>query len=184
MTRGAVRWDKLDGFRREFVQSLIESMQNEFREEMPAVRRLLERIPTDKVAWKPHVKSRSLGELALHVANLPGMADKIINLDEFAPGGGTPTVVTSAEQVRDAFERSAALGEKALAELTEERANGDWRLVFQGKEILRRKRIAALRTNMLNHLYHHRGQLSVYLRLLEVPVPVVYGPTADENPFI
>jgi hypothetical protein len=99
-------------------------------------------------------------------------------------GGGPPTVVTSVEQLREAFEKNVALGERALSSLTEERANGDWRLVFQGKEILRKKRIAALRTNVLNHLYHHRGQMSVYLRLLDVPVPVVYGPTADENPFL
>ncbi len=165
------------------MKDLIEAMQAEFREEMPAVRRILERVPTEKIAWRPHAKSRTLGELALHVANLPGMAEKIISQDEFSPGGGTPTVVTSAEQVREAFEKNAALGEKALAGLTEERARGDWRLVFQGKELLRKPRIAALRTNMLNHLYHHRGQLSVYLRLLDVKVPVVYGPTADENPF-
>ena len=86
--------------------------------------------------------------------------------------------------MRDAFEKAVETGGKALRNLTEERANGDWRLVFRGKEILRKKRSAALRTNMLNHLYHHRGQLSVYLRLLNVPVPIVYGPTADENPFL
>jgi uncharacterized damage-inducible protein DinB len=166
------------------MSSAIESILQEFRDEMPAIRRQLERIPTDKVSWKPHAKSRSIGELGLHLANLPGMADKIISLDEFSPGGGTPTVVTSSEQLREAFEKNSALGEKALLGLTEERANADWRLVFQGKEILRKKRIDALRTNMLNHIYHHRGQLSVYLRLLDIPVPVVYGPTADENPFL
>jgi uncharacterized damage-inducible protein DinB len=166
------------------MSSVIESILQEFREEMPAIRRQLDRIPTDKVSWKPHAKSRSIGELGLHLANLPGMADKIISLDEFSPGGGTPTIVTSTDQLREAFEKSYALGEKALTGLTEERANGDWRLVFQGKEIFRRKRIDALRTNMLNHVYHHRGQMSVYLRLLDIPVPVVYGPTADENPFL
>jgi uncharacterized damage-inducible protein DinB len=165
------------------MSALIESIQSEFREEIPSVRRMLERVPDDKLGWKPHEKSRTLGELALHVANLPGMAEKIIDHDEFSPGTGTPTVVTSSQQVRDAFEKAVQAGETALSGLTEERANGDWRLVFRGKEILRRKRSAALRTNMLNHLYHHRGQLSVYLRLLNVPLPVVYGPTADENPF-
>ena len=111
------------------------------------------------------------------------MAEKIIALDEFTPGSGPATVVTSREQVLAAFEKSSAAGEQALRSLTDERAAGEWRLVFRGKEIMRRTRIRALRTNMLNHLYHHRGQLSVYLRLLDVPVPVVYGPTADENPF-
>jgi uncharacterized damage-inducible protein DinB len=166
------------------MKELIESIQTEFREEMPTVRRVLERIPQDKLGWKPHDKSRTLGELAFHVANLPGMAEKVVMHDEFSAGTGTPTQVTSVEQVREAFEKAVAAGEEALRQLTEERAQGDWRLVFRGKELLRKKRIAALRTNVLNHLYHHRGQLSVYLRLLDVPVPVVYGPTADENPFV
>ena len=163
------------------MKEMINALHLEFRDEMPAVRRMLERVPTEKLSWKPHDKSRSLGELALHVANLPGMAEKIILHDEFAPGNAPPTIPTSAEQIRDAFEKSVSAGDQAFAQLTEERAQGEWRLVFRGKELLRRKRIAALRTNMLNHLYHHRGQLSVYLRLLEVPVPPVYGPTADEK---
>ena len=79
----------------------IESIQAEFREEMPAVRRMLERLPDDKLGWKPHEKSRTLGELALHVANLPGMAEKIVLHDEFVAGTGTPTVVTSTQQLRD-----------------------------------------------------------------------------------
>lgn len=166
------------------MSAAIEAILTEFQEETPAIRRVLERVPTDKLTWKPHPKSRSLGELALHVANLPGMADKIVTLDEFSPGTGPATVPQSAEQIREAFEKNVAIGEQALRSLTDERANGEWRLVFRGKEILRKKRTAALRTNMLNHIYHHRGQLSVYLRLLDVAVPVVYGPTADENPFL
>lgn len=162
----------------------IHAILAEYREEIPATRRLLERVTTENIGWKPHTKSRSLGELALHVANLPAMAAKIIELDEFSPGAGPATVVTSAEQVREAFEKNVLIGENALNTLTPERANADWRFVFRGKEIFRKPRLQALRTNMLNHLYHHRGQMSVYLRLLEVPVPVVYGPTADENPFI
>ena len=166
------------------MSELIQSLQAEFNDEIPATRRVLERVPADKLTWKPHEKSRTLGELALHVANLPGMAEKIVGHDEFSPGGGPATVVTRIEQIREAFDKSVAAGEQAMSSLTDERANGDWRFVFRGKEIFKKKRSAALRTNMLNHMYHHRGQLSVYLRLLEVPVPVVYGPTADENPFV
>ena len=166
------------------MTELVGSIVAEFREEMPATRRVLERVPKDKLTWKPHDKSRTLGELAWHVANLPGMAEKIVMHDEFSPGSAAPTEVTSTEQIQERFEASIDAAEEAFKHLTEERANGDWRLVFRGKELLRKKRIAALRTNMLNHLYHHRGQLSVYLRLLDVPVPVVYGPTADENPFL
>jgi uncharacterized damage-inducible protein DinB len=163
---------------------IVEPILSEFREEVPAIRRILERVPTEKLAWKPHPKSRSLGELAMHVANLPGMAAKIADLDEFAPSVGSPTPINSAEEIRAAFEKNAGIFEERVSNMTEQAALGSWRLVFRGKEILRKPRIAALRTNVLNHLYHHRGQLSVYLRLLDVPVPVVYGPTADENPFL
>ncbi len=163
----------------------VEPILIEFREEMPAVRRILERVPEDKLSWRPHPKSKSLGELALHVANLPGMAVKIATSDEFSPNiGAPPTRVETVAQIREAFENNVRAGEDALTNMTEQAATGSWRLVFNGKEIFRKPRLAALRTNFLNHLYHHRGQLSVYLRLLDVPVPVVYGPTADENPFL
>ncbi len=162
---------------------LVEPILKEFRDEMPATRRLLERVPQDKLAWKPHPKSRSLGELALHIANLPGMAEKIATAEEFAAGAGTPSPATDIEAIRAAFEKNSRSGEEALTGLSDEAAQKDWRLIFRGKELLRRPRLAPLRDNMLNHLYHHRGQISVYLRLLDVPVPVVYGPTADENPF-
>ncbi len=162
---------------------LVEPILIEFREEVPAIRRVLERVPADKLSWKPHPKSRSLGELATHIANIPGMAEKIANFDEFSPGGVQPRSLESAEEIRAAFERNVRSAEEALGNMSDQTALGTWRMIFMGKEILRRQRLAALRTNMLNHLYHHRGQMSVYLRLLDVPVPVVYGPTADENPF-
>lgn len=163
--------------------SVAEPILSEFREEVPAIRRILERVPNDKLSWKPHPKSRTLGELAAHLAGICGMADKIINADEFSPSGAFPTPATSTEEIRATFEKNVRSAEQALGQLSDERAREDWRFVFQGKELFRKPRTAALRTNMLNHLYHHRGQLSVYLRLLDVPVPVVYGPTADENPF-
>lgn len=163
---------------------MVEAILNEFREEAPATRRVLERIPEDKLSWKPHPKSRSLGELATHVANLFGMAEKIATSDEFAAGSGAPAVVNSAGEIRATFEKNVRGGEEALSKMTDQEALKSWRLVFRGKELVRKTRVAALRTNLLNHIYHHRGQLSVYLRLLDVPVPVVYGPTADENPFL
>lgn len=167
------------------MPTLSESILNEFREEVPAVRRLLERVPNDKLTWRPHQKSRTLGELAIHVANIPMMADKIVNLDEFSPTSPAPGATTmSAEDIRNAFEKNQELAEKVLSTLTDERGEQEWRFTFRGKEIFRKRRLAALRTNMLNHLYHHRGQLTVYLRLLDVPLPMVYGPTADENPFM
>ena len=161
----------------------IEPILKEFRTEVPATRKLLERVPGDKLAWKPHTKSRSLGELAAHIAGVAGMAVRIATTDEFTPGGPSPLAAGTIEEIRSRFEEYVRNAEDALSNLTDESANAHWRLVFQGKEILSRPRVEALRTNVLNHLYHHRGQMSVYLRLLDVGVPSVYGPTADENPF-
>jgi uncharacterized damage-inducible protein DinB len=161
----------------------VEAVLNEFRAEMPATRRLLERVPGDKMAWKPHAKSRSLGELAAHLAGVVGMVEKITSADEYTPGGPSPLALRSIEEIRDRFEQYVSNAEDALGKMTDEAAVGKWRLVFQGKEILNKPRVEALRNNVLNHLYHHRGQMSVYLRLLDVSVPSVYGPTADENPF-
>jgi uncharacterized damage-inducible protein DinB len=163
---------------------MVEPILREFKAETPATRRILERVSTDKLTWKPHEKSRTLGQLALHVANLPGMAAKITDADEFSPNiGAPPTQVNSADDIRAAFEKNAAIFEERVATLTDEAAQGSWRLVVGGKERFRTTKLGALRSNVLNHLYHHRGQLSVYLRLLDIPVPSVYGPTADENPF-
>ena len=165
------------------MTAMVESILNEFREEVPATRRVLERIPADKLGWKPHPKSRSLGELAMHVANIPGMAERIVKFDEFSAGSAPPAAANNVEEIRSTFERNVRTAEDILSNMTEQTALGNWRLTFKGKEVFKKPRVQALRTNLLNHLYHHRGQLSVYLRLLEVPVPVVYGPTADENPF-
>jgi len=164
--------------------TLAEPILAEFRREVPSVRHILERVPQEKLGWKPHPKSRSLGELSTHVANITGMPDKIINADEFAAGITSSAPVTSADEIRATFEKNVRISEEALSKLSDQAALGEWRLVFKGKELMRVPRIAALRTNVLNHIYHHRGQLSVYLRLLDVPVPPVYGPTADENPFV
>jgi uncharacterized damage-inducible protein DinB len=112
------------------------------------------------------------------------MAERIATRDEFVPGGTSPLKLDSIEEVRGRFDQNVRNAEAALSKMTEESANGKWRLVFQGKEIFSKSRLEALRSNVLNHPYHHRGQMSVYLRLLDVPVPAVIGPTADENPFI
>lgn len=162
----------------------VEAILKEFRAEVPATRRVLERVPGDKLTWKPHAKSRSMGELATHIAGIAGMAEIIASTDEFAPGGASPLKLSTIEEIRDRFDQNVRKAEAALSKMTEESANGEWRLVFQGKEIFAKPRVEALRSNVLNHLYHHRGQMSVYLRLLDVPVPAVIGPSADENPFV
>ena len=162
----------------------VEAILKEFRAEVPATRQMLQRVPGDQLAWKPHTKSRSLGELAAHIAGIAGMATTIATTHEYAPGGASPLQLKTVEEIRDRFEQHVRNGEEALGKLTDESANEPWRLVFKGKEIFSKPRVDALRSNVLNHLYHHRGQMSVYLRLLDVPVPASFGPTADENPFL
>lgn len=166
------------------MATIVDPILQEFRDEAPATRRLLERVPNDKLAWKPHPKSRSLGELAMHVASIPRIVEVIATTEEFAAGSRPPQPVESADQIRAAFDANMKAAESALGKLNDQTVMAPFRFTFQGKEIFRKPRAAALRSNVLNHTYHHRGQLGVYLRLLDVPVPVVYGPTADENPFL
>jgi len=164
---------------------LMESLLNEFREEAGITRCALERVPADKLGWKPHPKSMSLGQLSLHIATTPGRLSRLAQQDSFdvTQGSFDPPQPKTTEEVLAAHEQSVLDGEKCLQEMTEQQAQARWRLMKKDKEIFNKRRIDVVRSIMLNHWYHHRGQLSVYLRLLEVPVPVIYGRSADENPF-
>lgn len=161
------------------------TMLEEFREEAAITKRSLERVPADKLGWKPHPKSMALGQLAWHVATIPGGIARIAQQDSFdvLSGSFVPPQPKSLEEVLTAYEQSVRDGEKFLAGLTEEQARGNWRLMRGDRQIFQQPRANVLRTIMFNHWYHHRGQLSVYLRLLDVPVPVIYGRSADEDPF-
>jgi uncharacterized damage-inducible protein DinB len=164
---------------------MMEPMLHEFREEAVVTKRVLERVPADKLSWRPHQKSMSLGQLALHIASVPGVLAKISQLDEFDAGQANfnPPAPSNVEEIQSALQESVRAAEECMAGMSEQRAKGNWRLMVHGKEASSRPRVEMLRSIMLNHWYHHRGQLSVYLRLLDVPVPVIYGPSADENPF-
>jgi uncharacterized damage-inducible protein DinB len=164
---------------------MFEPMLDEFREEAAVTKRVLERVPADKLAWKPHAKSMSLGQLAMHIATVPGSLTKITWEDEFeiSQANFNPPLPKDVKEIHAAFEQSVREVEECLKRMTEQLAQGHWRLMFRGKEISSKPRIRVLRSIMLNHWYHHRGQLSVYLRLLDIPVPVIYGPSADESPF-
>jgi uncharacterized damage-inducible protein DinB len=163
----------------------LQPMLNEFREEAAITRRVLARIPADKLTWKPHAKSMTLGQLAMHIATVPGALSKIAQLDEFDAGQAnfTPPQPKTLEEIQAALEESIRDAEECIGGMTEQRAMGTWRLLVNGKQAASQPRVGVLRSIMLNHWYHHRGQLSVYLRLLDVPVPVIYGRSADENPF-
>jgi uncharacterized damage-inducible protein DinB len=157
----------------------------ELRMEAVTTRRVLERVPAAHLGWRPHTKSMSLGQLALHVATLPRQVVEFVTGDEldFDSVPKSPPIVGSREKLLTAFTASTDQAQSYLTGLSDERAAATWRLVAGSRELFAVPRAGVLRSFLFNHWYHHRGQLVVYLRLLDVPVPSVYGPTADENPF-
>ncbi|MBS1867802.1 MAG: DinB family protein [Acidobacteria bacterium] len=167
------------------MKQVIDSMLNELREEASTTKRVLDRVPEHKLGWQPHAKSMSLGQLALHVASIPGNLTKLVQLDEFdaSQANFQPPAPGNLKEIRSALEESVRTAETYLAGMTERDATANWRLTLRGNEVFGKPRSAVLRSILFNHWYHHRGQLSVYLRLLEIPVPVIYGRSADEDPF-
>src|SRR5262245_23965398 len=163
---------------------IIDTLLAELEQEAETTRRVLERIPQEHLSWKPHPKSMSLGQLALHVATVPGNVAEIAAMDIVPrpPNFAHPEAATAAELVPSLTE-SVAKAKRALGEFDDARMAMTWRLQNDGQDIMAMPRAALVRAIMLNHWYHHRGQLLVYLRLLDQSVPSVYGPTADENPF-
>ena len=163
----------------------ISSMLQEFREEAAITKRLLDRVPADKLAWKPHVKSMSLGQLAGHIAAIPGRIPRMAQQDSFdvLKGSFVPPQPNSLEEILSNLEQGVRDAEQILQGFTDEQLAGTFRLMKGERELFHRPRSWVLRGILLNHWYHHRGQLSVYLRLLEVPLPVIYGRSADTDPF-
>jgi uncharacterized damage-inducible protein DinB len=160
----------------------------EFEQEMANTRKTLERVPDDKFAWKPHEKSMSLGGLSTHVANIPSWTGNTFDRDELdiAPVGGPPFRLDEAKSRTDlleAFDKNVASARATLAAASDEAWMGSWSLLKGGNKIMTMPRAAVMRGFVLSHLIHHRAQLGVYLRLLDVPVPSIYGPSADESPF-
>jgi uncharacterized damage-inducible protein DinB len=166
-------------------QTMTAPLLQEFREEAQITKRVLQRVPADKLAWKPHPKSMTLGQLAWHVATIPGGISRLAQQSSFDVGQASfmPPQPKNLEEILAAYEQSALDGEIFLQAFTDQQATSSFRLLRNGAELWTKPRISVVRTIMLNHWYHHRGQLSVYLRLLEVPLPVIYGRSADTNPF-
>src|SRR5512139_993352 len=164
---------------------LIDPLLMEFDREASTTRKLIERCPDAKLSWQPHPKSMTLGKLAHHLAVIPvfvGTSLLAEGLDFATAPPAPPVPATTAEIVRS-FEAACSAVKGAMARVDDAMATGNWTLSQGPVTLMTMPRIAFLRTILLNHSIHHRGQLSVYLRLLGVPVPPVYGPTADENPF-
>ena len=162
------------------MSNIIDPILAELAHEMATTRRLLERAPDDKFGWKPHEKSMTLSRLATHIAEIPGWAGSIVDKPGFDIGGDyKPQVAASTTEVLAMFDKGVTQATQALKPLSNETLMEAWRLTKQGQLIMEMPRVGVVRTLLLNHLIHHRGQLSVYLRLLNVPLPSIYGPTAD-----
>ena len=164
--------------------SIVDALLSELEQESVTTRRVLERVPQACLSWKPHPKSMSLGQLALHIATVPGNVAELASIDTIPepPAFVQQEAATAAELV-PALTASVAKARQHLGGFDDAAMGATWRLMSGGRELLSMPRAALVRAIMLNHWYHHRGQLLVYLRLLDIPVPSVYGPTADENPF-
>lgn len=158
----------------------------EFDQEMANTRKTLERIPEEKLAWKPHEKSMTLGRLAGHLAEMPGWAVMGLRRDslDLAPPGQPPaeaTVAKSRKDVLDLFDKNMKDARAAIAESSDEHFMKSWSLLMGGKTLMTLPRTAVVRSFVINHMIHHRAQLGVYLRLNNIPVPSIYGPSADEG---
>ncbi len=163
--------------------SAIAAYLKEFDNEAATTRRVLERVPADKLAWKPHPKSMSLGELALHVAASPAVIAGWCTQDETTFKGDPTPSPASTDEILAAHDRGVTTVKESLTQVGDEGLKAMWSAKAGGATLMTMPKTALVRAIVLNHWIHHRGQLSVYLRLLDVPVPSIYGPSADENPF-
>lgn len=157
-----------------------EPLLSEIKHEAETTRRMLERVPMPSLDWKPHEKSRTLGEIAAHIANLPGVFIATMDRDEFDRHDYESSTKTLADIVKT-FDLNIVASLRVVEGLSDEILLSIWKYRYGEKVIFEMPRLAVIRAMALNHLIHHRGQLSVYLRLLDVPLPGLYGPTADEQ---
>ena len=165
---------------------LAATLLPEFDQEMANTRKSLERVPEDKLDWKPHEKSMSFVEIATHMANLLSWTVLSIEQDSYdmAPPGEDHPQVDPADSLESAlamFDKNVTAARAAIEGASDERLLAPWALLHGGNEVFKMPRVAVLRTMIMNHMIHHRAQLGVYLRLNDVPVPSLYGPSADEQ---
>jgi len=165
------------------VMRIVDSILMELDQEAQTTKRVLDRIPEDKLAWKPHPKAFSLGQLALHIASVPGSVAAAAVPDSMEAPNFSQPEPKSRREVLDTFSKSLENAKDVLKKMDDARLMSMWSLTKNGKVLMSVPRIGFIRSILMNHNYHHRGQLSVYLRILGVPVPSIYGPSADENPF-
>lgn len=163
---------------RNFSQSILP----EFDHEMENTRKSLERVPEDKFSFKPHAKSMTLGALATHLATINHWAEAILGRDSFDVSAAPPNPeLKSRAEVLAAFDKNTAIARKAIADATDADLLTPWTLTAGSNTVFTMPRVAVVRNFLLNHTIHHRAQLGIYLRLNDVPVPSIYGPSADEG---
>ena len=167
--------------------SISQSLLPEFDQEMAHTRKTLERVPDDKLTWKPHPKSFAMGQLAQHLATMVGWTVDTISKDSFdvAPGGQPyqPPQLKSRQEILAAFDDGVAKARAAISGAADDHLMKPWHLLNNGKPMMSMPRIAVIRGFVMNHTIHHRAQLGVYLRLNDIAVPSIYGPSADEGAF-
>ena len=163
--------------------SIAESLLAEFEIQAPITRRFLERLPDDKLTWKPHEKSMTAGQLAFHLASVPGSVVRFVqNNPAQAPNLANLPQPANRKEILDKYEESIATVRSVLSKFDDSAMNENWRLLAGDREVLAQPRARFLRDVMLSHWYQHRGQFSVYLRILNIAVPASWGPSADEPP--
>jgi uncharacterized damage-inducible protein DinB len=165
--------------------SYAETMLPEFDKEMASTRKVLERVPEDKLAWRAHPRSNTIGWNAIHLAEIPGWVEATLtksSLDIAPPGGKRyeSPKLTTRQQILDLFDRNVAAARKAIAAVKDEQVTQPWSLLQTGTPLFTLPRAMVIRTFVLNHLIHHRAILCVYLRLNDIPVPGMYGPSGDD----
>jgi uncharacterized damage-inducible protein DinB len=162
--------------------SFSETLLPEFDQEIPATRKILERVPEVLFTWKPHEKSMAMGRLASHIAEMPSWAEHIINLPKLEIDPGTkPFNASTSAELLETFDKNVENSRAAIAGVSDEHVAETWELIYGGHILVSMARIKLLRGMFMNHMIHHRGQLSVYLRLHNIAVPGMYGPSADEK---
>jgi uncharacterized damage-inducible protein DinB len=165
------------------IMLMSKSLMREFEREARTTRRHLERVPNDKLDWRPHEKSFTAGDLVSHIVECIDWADSVFKMDELDidPNDYNPYQAMSVADLLKTFDDKVAICKRGLAEANDETMLRPWRFKVMGRVKFEQAKIDVFRDFILNHLIHHRGQLTVYLRLLDVPVPGSYGPTADEQ---
>ena len=161
--------------------AIKDALLPEFDREMQVTRKVLARVPDGKFAWKPHAKSMTLGRLATHLAQIPGWVKETLVQDSIDIGGEfKPTDLATRDEVLAAFDKVVAAARPLIEAATDGQFMAPWTLKNNGQDVFTMPKLSVVRAWVFSHTVHHRGQLSVYLRLNDVPVPSIYGPSADE----